>query len=476
MPKYNLFEILRQKRNDIARQKNIEPFKVLHNKVLEEVVRTNPKNKDDLLAIKGLGPKKVAAYGQVILDLVSSAPLELPPDPPEKILSVSEFIRQLNSILTPKRVTVLGEVGQVNPRGGYFFFKLKDKKEAAALNCFVRQFRLKDFGIDLEEGLEVKVSGFSRIFERTGNLTFDVEHIGLVREGALRRAFEKLKKELAEEGYFAPERKRPIPKFVGSLGLITSQFADAKTDFLEHLGSFGFKVYFLNVRVEGIHAVDEIASAIKYFSENVSDVDVLVLTRGGGNIESLQPFNSQEVAKAIYGSKIPVITGIGHEADVTIADLTADRRASTPTHAARILSDPWRQMAKDLADLPQDMASNFGRILKRNGKDLEDAKDGILENSARVLKAKKSGLETLKQDFLYVFGEKLKLKKSRLREQKEKLELASPLKRLKQGYSIARLGDKLIRSVDQLKIGDIIGVRLFKGEALSQVKELSDGE
>ena len=394
----------------------------------------------------------------------------------EKVFSVSEFIRNLNSILVQKKVTVLGEAGQVSPRNGYLFFKLKDKKEEATLNCFVRRYQLENFGVDLKDGLEIRVSGFPRIYERTGSLTFEVGHIGLVGEGALKQAFERLKRKLKEQGYFTLERKRPIPKFVDSIGLITSEFADAKTDFLEHLGNFGFKIYFFGVRVEGIYAVDELVTAIKYFNESVSDIDVLVLTRGGGSLDSLQAFNSGDVAKAIYGSRAPVIAGIGHEADVTIADLTADLRASTPTDAARILSDPWRQAAREITTVQKDVLTSFDKTLSSRQTDLANFKNEISESFGHILDTNKEKLKILKQDITSAFEAKLGLTKSLLKEQKEKLELASPLKRLRQGYSIVTLGDKVVRSVGQLKIGDIINIRLFRGKALSQVKEVHDGE
>lgn len=473
-----IFELLRQKRNALAEGLGIKPFMVFHNKTLQEASRVRPPTIEKLLEIKGIGQKKAEKYGQIILEVVNSLTHKpkVEKEVPEKVFSVAEFIRDLNVILIQKRALVLGEIGQVNPRNGYFFFRLKDKKEEATLNCFVRRYQLENFGVDLRDGLEIKVSGVPRVHERTGSLTFDVEHIGLVGEGALKHAFEKLKKDLEKQGYFAPERKRPIPKFVDSIGLITSQFADAKTDFLEHLGKFGFKIYFQDVRVEGIYAVDEIASAIKYFNESVSDIDVLVLTRGGGGLESLQAFNSGDVAKAIHGSKVPVITGIGHEADVTVADLTADLRASTPTHAARILSDPWRQAVREIATMQRDIIESFDKTLSGSQTDLENFKDEILESVGHILDTSKEKLETLKQDLTIAFEAKLRMTRSLLKEQKEKLELASPLKRLKQGYSIVMLGDKLVRSVGQLKIGDIISIKLFRGKVLSQVKGVHNGE
>lgn len=394
----------------------------------------------------------------------------------EKIFSVGEFLGFLNELLSPQKAIVQGEIGEISHLDRYTFFKLCDKNEEAVLNCFIWQNTLGNIGVELKEGLEIKVAGFPKIHKPRGRLSFQVEQINLVGEGALKIAFEKLKSRLERLGYFAAERKRPIPPFVAAIGLITSQFADAKTDFLEHLGNFGFKIYFLDVRVEGIYATDEIVAAVKHFNESIPDVDVLVLTRGGGSLESLQAFNTEATAKAIFSSRIPIITGIGHEADVTIADLVADVRASTPTHAARILSDPWKQASREIKTIQNDMVRNLQRTIQGHQEKLGEIRTDILESFRRAQIASKQNLDRLTRDLVTSFGQGLNVTKRLLQEQREKLELASPLKRLKQGYSIVRLGNKIIHSINQLKINDIINIRLFKGEALSQVKEVRGGE
>ncbi len=395
----------------------------------------------------------------------------------EKILSVAEFIEELNAVLTPKRAIVLGEVSQVNPRGGYSFFRLKDKDKEASLNCFVPRHRLDSFGVDLKEGLELKVSGFPRIYPRTGNLTFEVEHIGLVGEGALRIAFEKLKSRLDGLGYFSPERKRPLPPFVDRIGLITSRYADAKTDFLEHLGNFGLQIYFADVRVEGTQAVSNLVQAIKFFNESVFEVEVLVVTRGGGSLESLQAFNSEDVARAVYGSKIPVLTGIGHEADQTITDLVADIRASTPTHAARILSDPWKRTALEIKTIHGEMLRNLQKSVANRQEKIGGISLDILTAFRKAQNERQQNLDDLTEDLAASFGQRLETIKKLFQEQKEKLELASPLNRLRQGYSIVKLGDSVVHSVRQLSVNDILKIKLFEGMAVSQVKEVhGDGE
>ena len=396
--------------------------------------------------------------------------------PKEKVLSVAEFVKELNAILTPKQAIVLGEVSQVSSRSNYTFFNLKDKDEEVSLNCFVWQRRLKSLGIDLREGMELKVNGFPKVYPRTGSLTFEVEGIGLIGEGALKVAFEKLKARLEGKGYFAPERKRPLPPFVDRVGLITSRYADAKTDFLEHLGNFGIQIYFADVRVEGTRAVSNLVQAIKFFNENVSEVDVLVVTRGGGSLESLQAFNSEDVARAVYGSKIPVLAGIGHEADQTITDLVADIRASTPTHAARILSDPWKRATLEIKTSRGEMLGNLQKSAANRQEKIEKIGLDILTTFRNAQNEHQQNLDNLIGDLAVSFGQRLETIKKLFQEQKEKLELASPLNRLRQGYSIVKLGDSVIHSVHQLSVNDILKIKLFEGMAVSQVKEVrSDG-
>jgi len=259
---------------------------------------------------------------------------------PEKIFTVSEFLEFLNNILTPCQATIKGEVGErIDSYPGYTFFNLLDKKKSI-LKCFAFKEVISGLGIPLEPGMEIKVTGYPEIRKNRGELKFQIQRIELIGEGVLKKQYEILKKRLEAAGYFAPERKKPIPEFCENIGLITSEYGKgAKKDFLTHLGNFGFKVFFYDVRVEGSFSLYEIIEAIRWFNTNLPYIDVLVLTRGGGDWESLSPFNSEEIVKTIFASKIPIITGIGHENDQTLADLAADFRASTPTHAAKVLTD-----------------------------------------------------------------------------------------------------------------------------------------
>lgn len=515
----SLFEILRQKRNEIAQESNIEPFKVLHNSVLSEIARKKPSSLAKLAEIKGMGRKRLARYGQFILDTIGrSCPASTQEIVNEKIFTVSEYLDLVNEVLVSQRVIIQGEAGRIDDRGNYTFFTLLDKEKEGVINCFTWNDRLSDFGVELVEGLELQVEGFGRVFKRRGSFTFEVEHIGLVGEGALKQAFERLKKKLQLAGFFAVERKKSIPSYAEKIGLITSTFADAKNDFLTHLGHFGFQIYFYNVRVEGIYAIDDIVSAVRWFNENMAGLEVLVLTRGGGSLEALAAFNSEPVARAIFASKIPIITGIGHENDETIADLVADIYASTPTHAARIISDPWRNASVLVSSYEEsltlvfsgicvnikDRLSSFetsSTITLRKFLSLQIERVDYLQKELELLF--KTIFETYRKTEMLFFGNWVKLLNSLSRVKilidkigvsvetekerwiksiagffdriEEKLKLADPTSRLKQGYSIVfGRASKVVKSSKQVKIGDRLKLKFYEGGVSSKVEEIQD--
>ncbi len=436
---------------------------------------------------------------------------------PEKIFTVSEFLEFLNNILTPCQATIKGEVGErIDSYPDYTFFNLLDKKKSI-LKCFAFKEVILSLGIPLEPGMEIKVTGYPEIRKNRGELKFQIQRIELIGEGVLKKQYEILKKKLEAAGYFAPERKKPIPEFCENIGLITSEYGKgAKKDFLTHLGNFGFKVFFYDVRVEGSFSLYEIIEAIRWFNTNLPYIDVLVLTRGGGDWESLSPFNSEEIVKAIFASKIPIITGIGHENDQTLADLAADFRASTPTHAAKVLTDNWKLASINLNEFEKNLNSSINRrfkiikekiaffeknltcILKKEILSKQKRLDDLIRNLNRGFQTYFKEFEILEKEFkknlfkikVLIRNKKAEIKrlletlikhKNRwerkveklLRQQEEKLILSSPSLRLKQGYSITsdEFG-KIIKDPRKLKISQIIKTRFYKGQVLSRIKKI----
>lgn len=308
-----------------------------------------------------------------------SAPSLFATEPP--VLSVSAVVELMNVALESFSVTMRGEITQISQRGHvYFTISDTDPKQKAVLSCALWKFRAERLPFRLEEGLEVQITGKPNVYGPTGRLTFIVEHIAPVGEGALKKAFEQLKKLLESEGLFAPERKRRLPLYPEKIGVITSNQGDAIKDFRTHLGEFGYNVTLYDARVEGLNAINSIVSGIEWFNQHAGDIEVLVLTRGGGSLESLQAFNSEAVARAVYASKIPVISAVGHENDVTICDLVADQRASTPTDAGKILSQHWRLASDTLTSFQQQLPRELQRRINEHRQTVQRHQDRLLSS------------------------------------------------------------------------------------------------
>jgi len=435
----------------------------------------------------------------------------------DRVFSVSEYLDFLNLVLRPCRAIVIGEIGEkINQYPGYSFFNLLDE-DGSILRCFVFRSVIDVIGVRLEPGMKIKVFGYPNIRKNRGEMKFQVEKIELIGEGVLKKQFEILKKKLSLLGYFDPEKKKPLPRFARNIGLITSaRGRGAKKDFLKHLDNFGFQIYFYDVKVEGITAVFEIKKAMEWFNENLPTLDVLVLIRGGGSWESLQPFNSEEIVKSIVASKIPVITGIGHEDDTTLADLAADLRVKTPTSAAKFLNENWQIASRSILDFEKNFSAHIFRIFENSrkgieffAKELENyisreiqsytkrlahffelinmqfqnyfQKFRILEkefvkNSIfldNLIKKNKKEVENISEILQANQDTFIKDLKTKLLQEFQKLSLSSPVLKLKQGYSITfDKNGKIIKDVTGLNTGDTIKTKVFGGFATSKIKKL----
>ncbi len=250
-------------------------------------------------------------------------------------LSVKQFNELVNALLQEGigEVTISGEISGYQVRQGkWVSFELKDKD--SVLSCFTSVYQVD---MPLEDGQEVLVTGTPRIYVPYGKYSLNVRSIQLQGEGALKKAFEELKNKLAAEGLFAPQHKRPLPRFPQKIGIITSGDGAAINDIRKVIDGRwgGLELYLVPVLVQGKNAPDDLVNALHYFNEQYP-VDVIIFGRGGGSLEDLQAFNSERVARAIFSSRIPIVAGIGHEHNTSIADLVADVRAATPSNAAEI--------------------------------------------------------------------------------------------------------------------------------------------
>jgi len=483
-----------------ARQENVPAFRVFVDKTLEGIAALRPKNKDELLTIKGMGERKFERYGREILEMIggNDGPItglfcdasrngETSNDK-KKPYTVSGYLDLLNKELRKREARVQGEISSLDIRDNYLFFSLKDKNDESLLSCFMWMNNYKLCGVSFEEGLEIIVEGFPEVYKPNGRLSFRVSSAELVGEGALKKAYEQLKKRLEDEGLFLPERKKPIPEFVQRIGLITSETGAVIHDFLNNLGQYGYQIKFFSSRVEGQAAVKDLLSAIEYFEDK--DIEVLVIIRGGGSLESLQAFNNEFLARKIADFKTPVICGIGHEKDVPLASLAADLMVSTPTAVTVVLNKPWERALDNIKIFERVIVHQYQEALEERKHRLElltgelrQKADFIfkrfellkqqlinkLEMIEYILRDIGKKLDGFSQSLLLRFEEVLEKANDYLFQAEKRLKMASPLRQLKLGYSIALAKGKIIKSIKQVKKGEDIELQVSDGQIKSRV-------
>ncbi len=381
------------------------------------------------------------------------------------ILSVSEFIEQVNGIIAGEFI-VEGEVSQYKiSQGKWIFFDLKDDK--AVVNCFATVFNLAQ---PLEDGMKIRVLGYPKVHDKSGRFSVTVQKVELVGEGSLKKAYLLLKKKLEEEGLFAVDRKRDLPELPAKIGVIASRDSAAFGDFVRILNNrwSGVEINLLNVAVQGEQAVGEIVGAFEYFNTKETGCDVLVLIRGGGSLEDLAAFNSEAVARAVYGSKIPVVCGVGHERDESLADFVADRRASTPSNAAEIVVPDKRDFVSELDfSLEHIFGSMQNRIMRQRR---------LVEQSfytiSSVLEAPLQKCRNLMDNFNripIVLQNNLSVYNAFVLSAQRLFKNVDPKQVLKRGFSIARdLNGVIIRNAKQLDVGSEFVVEFGEGTVVAE--------
>lgn len=491
----NLLQKLKAWRTNTANLEGIEPFRVFANKVLENIAELKPLNKEELMAIKGIRDKKFAKYGKKILAIVNSAD-----EAPELIdetnqlnkpFSVSAYLDFVNQKIALLHARIQGEISSVDVRERVVYFSLKDSADESVINCLMWKRNYDLSGIEFEVGMEIILEGAPDIYKPSGRLAFKTSSVELVGEGALKKAYDQLKKKLDNEGLFLEERKREIPDLVQKIGLITSETGAVIHDFLTNLGRYGFKINFMDSRVEGQAAVRDLMSAIDYFSDK--DVDVLVIIRGGGSLESLQAFNNETLVRKIADFGKPVICGIGHEKDVPLASLAADKMVSTPTAVTQVLNKSWQEAAHKI-DLGKEQIFGFlsaalfsrretvnysldiiGRRFKSIFDNFTQAKES-LKRSFVSLQSRIAEIGRTLAEYPRTFHTRMSyvlVKANQNIVSLGKLMVTySPERQLSLGYSIVRSGGSIIRKTSQVKSGQIIDTRVEDGSFESEVKDI----
>lgn len=382
------------------------------------------------------------------------------------ITQLNEYIRgrmDTDPLLT--QVAVRGEISnyKLYP-SGHHYFTLKD--ESSALKCVMFKGNAIRLRFRPENGMKIIAMGRITVFPRDGAYQLYCAAMAMDGIGDLYAAFEQLKKKLEAQGLFDPTHKKPLPKYPGTIGIITSSAGAAVHDMLRILRKRYplTRVRLLPVRVQGAEAPGEIAAAIGY-ANHYKLADLLIVGRGGGSIEDLWAFNDERVAQAIYASNIPVISAVGHEPDVTISDFVADLRAATPSNAAELAVPDQDALRQNLDAMSTAMAVALNRQLKAARQHLNTlAQSPVLRNPTGYIQQQGKGLELLKNRLISAQNQAINQKKQRYIAAVSKLDAMSPLKVLTRGYSMAQTSaGEVLRSVHQVELGERVSIRLTDG-------------
>ena len=362
-------------------------------------------------------------------------------DEPMQVYSVSDFQAVCNQIMETafSGVVVEGEVASFKVNQGKFvFFDLKD--EQSSVGCFMMKFALR---FPLEDGMKIRVRAVPKL-TNWGKFSLTVQAIMPVGEGSLKKSFELLKKKLTEEGLFALEKKRPLPEPITKIGVISSTQAAGYADFCKILNERwgGLEVQVAHTQVQGMTAADQIIRALKYFNER-SEVQVIAVIRGGGSADDLAVFNDEALVRAIAASKIPVITGIGHEVDESLCDLAADVVASTPSNAAQMLTRDRREIVANIYD------------------DVKRINNLFNTKADELLRANREEIVRVGQDIVV----RITTVEGEIAAQCKILDQLNPDKVLERGYALMR-GDA--------KVGNVVEITTFKQDIKAKITEVKE--
>lgn len=390
------------------------------------------------------------------------------------VTQINEYIQgRMDADPLLNQVAVQGEISnyKVYP-SGHHYFTLKDS--GGALRCVMFKGNAMRLRFRPDNGMKVIAMGKISVFPRDGAYQLYCTAMAMDGIGDLHAAFEQLKKKLAVQGLFDPAHKQPLPKCPGTIGIVTSAAGAAVHDMIRILRRRYplTKVLLLPVRVQGVEAPGEIAAAIAYANRHQL-ADLLIVGRGGGSIEDLWAFNEEIVAHAIFKSKIPVISAVGHEPDVTISDYVADVRAATPSNAAEIAVPDQDALRQTLDSMSAAMATALSRQIKAARKHYEVLSSRpMLKSPMGYLEQRRKSLELAANRLMAAQQNGVSRKKQRYIAAVSKLDAMSPLKVLTRGYAMAQDSERrVLRSVRQVVVGERITVSLSDGQLSATVME-----
>jgi len=380
------------------------------------------------------------------------------------VFTVADFIAHINDVLSrswnAEELCVEGEVSDFKiSQGQWVNFSLKDDK--GLVSIFMTVWNLR---VPLQDGMRVQVFGMPRIYPKFGKFSISAERVELVGEGALKKALIALQMKLEKEGLFDESRKRKLPEFPSRIALIASSESAAYGDFVRILGERwgGLQIDLYHVKVQGAGSAEDLVRAIKQANTNHKDYDALVMTRGGGSLEDLMSFNDEQVVRAIYASKIPTLVGIGHERDISLAELAADVRGSTPTDCAR-------RLVPDKADILRNLAyqtDSIERSLKDRIANYQDVLARAMRSPGNWIARQKVELDRKTSLISANMRQLHQALLTRYRSQIRLLASLDPKGVLARGYTmLSDARGRAITSVSALKVGTKITAILRDGES-----------
>ncbi len=436
------------------------------------------------------------------------------------IYKVTRLNREVRAVLEGSfpALWVQGEISNLaRPASGHIYFSLKDQH--SQVRCAMFKNRLRSIKFSPENGMEILARANVSLYEGRGEFQLIMDHIEPAGEGALQRAFEELKQGLHKEGLFDDAHKLQIPQFPKSIAIVTSPSGAAVRDILQVLKRRYplAEVNIYPVPVQGEASAKNIVDALALI-EKRQESDVIILARGGGSLEDMWSFNEEVVARAIYQNSIPIVSGIGHEIDYTIADFVSDRRAPTPSAAAELISPDIVELQNNLKQQELNLSRNVRSVLQRYSQKLEqfekrlphpsrqlqNISQGLDDVSLRMQQAIKSIIAHKRADLLQVSSEInrfnpqqllilnkekcqflyerlqnnlshiIEIANARMKHAAHALHTVSPLATLDRGYAIVTYANskRIIRDTDTLKENDEIRTRLAKGQVISRVEKL----
>ena len=371
-----------------------------------------------------------------------------------KVFTVSAFNRGIGMFLGRlPAVWVEGEVTELrrNEAWANVFLTLKDPTTGATLSVTIARRIYDRLTLPLAEGETVHVAGRAELYEQKGELGLratTVERLGI---GAHLVALEQLKRTLAAEGLFAPERKRALPRLPRAIGILTGADAAARGDLVATIRSrfAGTRIVVCETRVQGKGAAGAIVSALRALTEH-PDVDVVVLARGGGSFEDLLPFSDERVVRAVASARIPVVSAVGHEQDTPLCDLAADARAATPTAAGALVVPDVRELGGALVATRRRLGLAIRGRLERDRARLERQRERLRAAPRLLTERKRAGLDR----------------------SGARLQALSPLATLNRGYAIVRAGGGALRDASSSRVGDLLDIELAAGALAATVDEV----